>query len=210
MSRPPSTPPAAFCRRTCPTRRPTTKSTRPTRRFSRLQSPPTRLPLGKGQRPRRHRARPKTQRGHRRRAGHHRGQPEAGRARARQPGGDRLPRPRAWKTSAPRSTLNNINQPKGSFDGPRQSYAIGANDQIFSAEEYGNVIVAYKNGSPVRLERHRRGGRQRGERAPRRLGRQQARRHPRHPAPAGREHHRNRRPRESAAAATQRLDSARR
>ena len=33
-------------------------------------------------------------------------------------------------------TLNNINAPKGSFDGPRQSYAIGANDQILSAEEY--------------------------------------------------------------------------
>src|SRR3954465_5669004 len=32
--------------------------------------------------------------------------------------------------------LNNINAPKGSFDGPRQSYAIGANDQIFSAADY--------------------------------------------------------------------------
>jgi multidrug efflux pump subunit AcrB len=48
-------------------------------------------------------------------------------------------------------TQNNINGPKGSFDGPRQSYAIGANDQIFSAAEYADVIVAYKNGSPVRL-----------------------------------------------------------
>jgi hydrophobe/amphiphile efflux-1 (HAE1) family protein len=47
---------------------------------------------------------------------------------------------------------NNINQPKGSFDGKRQSYSIGANDQIFSAEEYGNVIVTYKNGAPVRLK----------------------------------------------------------
>ena len=46
---------------------------------------------------------------------------------------------------------NNINAPKGSFDGPRQSYSIGANDQIFSAAEYAKVIVAYKNGSPVRL-----------------------------------------------------------
>src|SRR5271154_1002751 len=48
-------------------------------------------------------------------------------------------------------TQNNINQPKGSFDGARQSYAIGANDQIFSAQEYANVIVAYKNGAPVRV-----------------------------------------------------------
>ncbi len=48
-------------------------------------------------------------------------------------------------------TLNNINAPKGSFDGPRQSYAIGANDQILSAEQYRPVIIAYTNGSPVRL-----------------------------------------------------------
>src|SRR5512137_622144 len=46
---------------------------------------------------------------------------------------------------------NNINAPKGSFDSARQSYAIGANDQIFSAAEYAKVIVAYKDGSPVRL-----------------------------------------------------------
>src|SRR6266576_2554403 len=48
-------------------------------------------------------------------------------------------------------TQNNVNAPKGNFDGPRQSYAIGANDQIFSASEYANVIIAYKNGLPVRL-----------------------------------------------------------
>ena len=47
--------------------------------------------------------------------------------------------------------LNNINNPKGSFDGQRQSYSIGANDQIFSAADFRPVIVAYKNGSPVRL-----------------------------------------------------------
>src|SRR6266567_4125931 len=49
-------------------------------------------------------------------------------------------------------TLNNINAPKGNFDGPRQSYAIGANDQIFSAAEYASIIIAYKNGMPVRLK----------------------------------------------------------
>src|SRR5438105_7756215 len=46
---------------------------------------------------------------------------------------------------------NNVNAPKGEFDGARQSYSIGANDQIASAAEYANVIVAYRNGSPVRL-----------------------------------------------------------
>ncbi len=44
-----------------------------------------------------------------------------------------------------------IDQPKGSFDGPHQSFQIGANDQILSAEEYRSVIIAYRNGAPVRL-----------------------------------------------------------
>src|SRR5437763_2300344 len=53
-----------------------------------------------------------------------------------------------------RNTLqqNNVNAPKGSFDGPRQSYSIGANDQISSAAEYSNLIIAYKNGKAVRLK----------------------------------------------------------
>src|SRR5206468_1156159 len=46
---------------------------------------------------------------------------------------------------------NNVNAPKGNFDGPRQSFAIGANDQIFSASGYAELIIAYKNGLPVRL-----------------------------------------------------------
>ena len=46
---------------------------------------------------------------------------------------------------------NNINAPKGSFDGPRQSFAIGANDQILSARGFADLIIAYKNGSPIRL-----------------------------------------------------------
>ncbi|MDB6171370.1 MAG: acriflavine resistance protein [Chthoniobacteraceae bacterium] len=46
---------------------------------------------------------------------------------------------------------SNVNAPKGSFDGARQSYSIGANDQIFSAEEYRPIIIAYKNGSPIRI-----------------------------------------------------------
>jgi len=49
-------------------------------------------------------------------------------------------------------TQNNINAPKGSFDGPRQAYAIGANDQIVSADQYKPIVVAYRNGSPVRLQ----------------------------------------------------------
>ena len=45
----------------------------------------------------------------------------------------------------------NVNQAKGSFDGPRQAYIIGANDQLFSSSEYRPLIVAYRNGAPVRL-----------------------------------------------------------
>ncbi|WP_306591415.1 MdtB/MuxB family multidrug efflux RND transporter permease subunit [Geothrix sp. 21YS21S-4] len=46
---------------------------------------------------------------------------------------------------------SNVNQAKGSFDGLRQAYAIGANDQILSSEDYRPLIVAYKNGAPVVL-----------------------------------------------------------
>src|SRR5512136_1876864 len=42
----------------------------------------------------------------------------------------------------------NVNQAKGGFDGPRQSYIIGANDQLFSSQEYRSLVIAYKNGSP--------------------------------------------------------------
>ena len=40
---------------------------------------------------------------------------------------------------------------KGSFDGPRQAFTIGANDQLSSSKDYRSVIVAYRNGGPVRL-----------------------------------------------------------
>ncbi len=46
---------------------------------------------------------------------------------------------------------SSVNAPKGSFDGARQAYSINANDQIFSADDYKNVIIAYKNGSPIRI-----------------------------------------------------------
>ena len=45
----------------------------------------------------------------------------------------------------------NVNQAKGSFDGPRQAYIIGANDQLFSSGEYLQLVIAYRNGAPVRL-----------------------------------------------------------
>ena len=45
----------------------------------------------------------------------------------------------------------NVNQAKGNFDGPHQSYQIGANDQLLSADDYRPLIVAYRNGAPVNL-----------------------------------------------------------
>ena len=45
----------------------------------------------------------------------------------------------------------NVNQAKGGFDGPRQSYIIGANDQLFSSKDYRSLVIAYRNGSPIRL-----------------------------------------------------------
>ena len=53
-----------------------------------------------------------------------------------------------------RTTINNANQngPKGTLDGPSNAYTVNTNDQIKSAEDYGNVVVAYKNAAPVRLK----------------------------------------------------------
>ncbi len=45
----------------------------------------------------------------------------------------------------------NVNQAKGNFDGPHQSFQIGANDQLPSSAEYSPLIIAYRNSSPVRL-----------------------------------------------------------
>ena len=52
-----------------------------------------------------------------------------------------------------RTTLGNANvdDPKGSFDGPAQSSTINDNDQISSASGYADLVIAYKNGDPVRL-----------------------------------------------------------
>src|ERR1700749_990005 len=52
-----------------------------------------------------------------------------------------------------RTTISNanVNSPKGSLDGPARSWALNANDQIQSPKDYEQVIVAYKNGNPVRL-----------------------------------------------------------
>jgi multidrug efflux pump len=45
----------------------------------------------------------------------------------------------------------NVNQAKGNFDGARQAYQIEANDQLLSSSDYAPLVVAYKNGAPVKL-----------------------------------------------------------
>jgi len=53
-----------------------------------------------------------------------------------------------------RTTINNANQngPKGTLDGPANAYTVNTNDQIRNADDYGMVVIAYKNGAPVRLK----------------------------------------------------------
>ncbi len=45
----------------------------------------------------------------------------------------------------------NVNAPKGSFDGPAESFTIASNDQIQNPSQYENIVVAYSNGAPVFL-----------------------------------------------------------
>src|SRR6202041_2390479 len=48
-------------------------------------------------------------------------------------------------------TSANVNQAKGNFDGPHQAYQIGANDQMLASSDYAPLIIAYRNGAPVRI-----------------------------------------------------------
>ena len=52
-----------------------------------------------------------------------------------------------------RTTINNANQngPKGTLDGPTSAYTVNTNDQIRNADDYGSIVIAYKNGAAVRL-----------------------------------------------------------
>jgi multidrug efflux pump len=48
-------------------------------------------------------------------------------------------------------TNASVNAAKGNFDGPRQDYQIDSNDQLVTSDDYRQVIVAYRNGAPVKL-----------------------------------------------------------
>ncbi len=53
--------------------------------------------------------------------------------------------------SVPLWPTANVDQAKGIIDGPRQSYTIGDNDQLFSSDQYKPIVIAYRNGAPVRI-----------------------------------------------------------
>jgi multidrug efflux pump len=45
----------------------------------------------------------------------------------------------------------NVNTPKGNFDGPARAYTINANDQVTDPATFRDIVVAYRNGAPVRV-----------------------------------------------------------
>jgi HAE1 family hydrophobic/amphiphilic exporter-1 len=46
----------------------------------------------------------------------------------------------------------NVDLPKGTLNSPRQSYTLNTNDQLLSPGAYDDLILAYRNGSPVRVK----------------------------------------------------------
>jgi hydrophobe/amphiphile efflux-1 (HAE1) family protein len=45
----------------------------------------------------------------------------------------------------------NVDLPKGTLNSPRQTYTLNTNDQLLTADDYANLVVAYRNGAPVRI-----------------------------------------------------------
>ncbi len=45
-----------------------------------------------------------------------------------------------------------LDRPKGNLEGAHQTYTLDTNDQLFNAAAYDNVIIAYRNGAPVRVK----------------------------------------------------------
>jgi len=49
-------------------------------------------------------------------------------------------------------TTATVNRPKGTLEGTHQTFTLDTNDQLFNADSFKNVIIAYRNGAPVRLK----------------------------------------------------------
>jgi hydrophobe/amphiphile efflux-1 (HAE1) family protein len=49
-------------------------------------------------------------------------------------------------------TAASLNEPKGNLEGPHQVFTLDTNDQLFNASSFNDIIVAYRNGAPVRVK----------------------------------------------------------
>src|SRR5260370_13787266 len=45
----------------------------------------------------------------------------------------------------------NVDLAKGTLNSPRQTYTLNTNDQLLKADDYANLVIAYRNGAPVRI-----------------------------------------------------------
>ena len=45
----------------------------------------------------------------------------------------------------------NVDLPKGTLNGPRQTYTLDTNDQLLKADQFDDLVIAYRNGAPVRV-----------------------------------------------------------
>ena len=141
-------------------------------------------------------------------AGQHRRRAEAGHAhpaRSREAGGRGL----SLEDVRAQLAIATVNSPKGSIDGATRSFTIYANDQLTKAEPWNDVIVAYRNGAPMRVRDI--GQAVAGPEDAKKAGwaNGQARRVPDRLQAARRQRHRDRRPDQGAAAAAAGRDPAR-
>jgi len=102
----------------------------------------------------------------------------------------------------------NVDLAKGTLNSPRQTYTLNTNDQMLNADDYANLVIAYRNGAPVRIrdvgraisapENDLIAGRYNNQRA-----------NPRNPAPARRQRHRHSEPDQGHDAGAAGVDPAR-
>ena len=155
----------------------------------------------RGRGPRRHAARAEDLAAARRRPGQHQRRPAPGGAHPGQSARSSPPTASTSTICARRSATPTSTRRRAISTGRRRAYTINANDQLKSAADYSDLVVAYRNGAPVRLSDVAKVDRGRREHQARRLGEHDAGGHPQHPAPAGRQRHRGGRPHQGAAAA---------
>ncbi len=96
----------------------------------------------------------------------------------------------------------NVDQAKGILENQRQAFTISTNDQLLSGNEYKDVIIAYRNGAPVRLRDVANDHRRRGERQASRVDEPLTGGDRKHTAPAGSQHHQRGGPHQESPAAT--------